>query len=45
MAHLQFFQRFLEVHNKALSMANRSELSKYPLIIDIINKKIGSSIT
>ena len=38
-AHLQFCKRYLEVHNKALSMASSSELGKYPVIIDI-NKKI-----
>ena len=38
-AHLQFCKRYLEVHNKALSMASRSGLGKYPMIIDI-NKTI-----
>ena len=34
-AHLQFCKRYLQVHNKALSMARRAELDKYPMIIDI----------
>ena len=38
-AHLQFCKRYLEVHKKALSMASRSGLGKYPMIIDI-NKAI-----
>ena len=42
-AHSQFCKRYLEVHNKALSMASRSELGKYPMIIDI-NKKILNSL-
>ena len=37
--HLQFCKRYCEVHNKGLSMASRSELGKYPMIISI-NKKI-----
>ena len=37
--HLQFFKRYLEVHNKASNIACRAELGKFPLIIDI-NKKI-----
>ena len=41
-AHLQFCKRYLEVHNKALSMASRSELGKYPMIIDINGKILNS---
>jgi len=37
--HLQFFKRYLEVHNKASNIACRAELGKFPLIVDI-NKKI-----
>ena len=37
--HLQFCKRYLQVHNKASSIACRAELVKFPMIINI-NKKI-----
>ena len=37
--HLQFCNRYLQVHNKASNIACRAELGKFPMIIDI-NKKI-----
>ena len=37
--HLQFCERYLQVHNKASNIACRAELGKFPMIIDI-NKKI-----
>ena len=40
---LQFFKRYLEVHNKASNIACRAELGKCPLIIDI-NKKVLSYV-
>jgi len=42
--HLQFCERYLEVHNKASNIACRAELGKFPLIIDI-NKKILKTIS
>ena len=36
---LHFCKRYLKVHNKSSSVACRSELGRFPLIIDI-NKKI-----
>ena len=42
--HLQFCKRYLEVHDKASSMATRAELGKYPTIIDI-NKKILNNLS
>ena len=41
-AHLQFCKRYFEVHNKALNMASRSELGKYPMIIDTSTKILNS---
>ena len=37
--HLRFCKRYLEVHNKSSNVACRSELGRFPFIIDI-NKKI-----
>ena len=37
--HLHFCKRYLKVDNKSSSVARRSELGRFPLIIDI-NKKI-----
>ena len=37
--HLHFCKRYLEVHNKSSNVACRSELGRFPFIIDI-NKKI-----
>ena len=37
-AHLHFCKRYLEVHNKSSNIACRSELGRFPLIIDINNK-------
>ena len=36
--HLHFCKRYLEVHNKSSNVACRSELGRFPLIIDINNK-------
>ena len=36
--HLHFCKRYLEVHNKSSNIACRSELGRFPLIIDINNK-------
>ena len=33
--HLKFCKRYLEISNKALNVASRSELGRFPLIIDI----------
>ena len=43
-AHLQFCKPYFEVHNKALSLANRSKLGKYPMIIHT-NTKILNSLS
>ena len=37
--HLHFCKRYLEVHNKSSNVACRSELGRFPFIIDI-NKNI-----
>ena len=37
--HLRFCKRYLEVHNKSSNVACRSELGRFPFIIDM-NKKI-----
>ena len=37
--HEHFCKRYLEVHNKSSNVACRSELGRFPFIIDI-NKKI-----
>ena len=34
-------KRYLEVHNKSSNVASRSELGRFPLIIDINNKKLN----
>ena len=36
--HLHFCKRYLEVHNKSSNVACRSELGRFPPIIDINNK-------
>ena len=36
--HLRFCKRYLEVHNKSSNVACRSELGRFPFIIDM-NKK------
>ena len=36
--HLHFCKRYLEVHNKSSNVAWRSELGRFPLIININNK-------
>ena len=36
--HLHFCKRYLEVHNKSSDVARRSELGRFPLVIDINNK-------
>ena len=36
--YLHFCKRYLEVHNKSSNVAYRSELDRFPLIIDINNK-------
>ena len=33
--HLKFCKRYLEISNKASNVARRSELGRFPLIIDI----------
>ena len=33
--HLKFCKRYLEISNKVLNVASRSELGRFPLIIDI----------
>ena len=34
--HLKFCKRYLEISNKALNVASRSKLGRFPLIIDNI---------
>ena len=36
--HLHFCKRYLEVHNKSSNVGCRSDLGRFPLIIDINNK-------
>ena len=36
--HLRFCKRYLEVHNKSSNVACRSELGRFPSIININNK-------
>ena len=40
--HLHFCKRYLEVHNKSSNVACRSELGRFPLIIDINNKILNN---